>query len=83
MPTGQGTSSGNRTNTTGTEGDVGATAKRKLLVLGGVLALAGAGLGVAGVAVSAPVVWAFGLGAVAVSLSVLAVAGYHGRAQSA
>jgi hypothetical protein len=28
-------------------------------------------------------VWAFGLGAAAVSLSVLAVGGYHGRSQSA
>lgn len=83
MPTSQGTSSGTRATTGGTEQDIGQTAIRKLLVLGGALAAAGAGLGVAGVAASTPLLWAFGVGAAAVSLSVLAVTGYHGRAQSA
>lgn len=81
MSTSQGTSSGIET-TGGTEQDIGRTALRRLLVLGGVLALSGAGLGVAGVAASMPLVWALGIGASAVSVSVLAVTGYHGRAQS-
>ncbi|SEW02913.1 hypothetical protein [Halobacterium jilantaiense] len=82
MSTSQGTSSGTKTTTGDTEQDIGWTALRQLLLLGGALALAGAGLGVAGVAASVPLVWAFGIGASAVSLSVLAVTGYHGRAQS-
>jgi len=81
MSTSQGTSSGTET-TGGTEQDIGRAALRRLLVLGGVLALSGAGLGVAGVAASMPLVWALGIGASAVSVSVLAVTGYHGRAQS-
>lgn len=83
MWTSQGTSSGTKTTAGDTEQDIGQTALRQLLVLGSVLALTGAALGVTGVAVSMPVVWAFGVGAAAVSLSVLAVTGYHGRAQSA
>ncbi|MDH5020681.1 hypothetical protein [Halobacterium rubrum] len=86
MPTSQGTSSGTRTTTT-TAGEAenrgGSAAMRQLLWLGGGLALLGAALSVGGIAASTPLLWAFGLGAVAVSLSVLAVTGYHGRAQSA
>ncbi len=85
MPTSQGTSSGTRTTTTEAEkrGGGGSAAMQQLLWLGGGLALFGASLSVGGILTSTPLLWAFGLGAVAVSLSVLAVTGYHGRAQSA
>jgi|AntRauMinimDraft_4_1070384.scaffolds.fasta_scaffold00023_96 hypothetical protein len=80
MTTSQGTSRG----TQGAAGDTesGGGALQRVLYLGGGLAVAGAVLGLAGAVSSTPVVWAFGLGAAAVSLSVLAVGGYHGRSQS-
>jgi hypothetical protein len=83
MPTSQGTQTGTQTGAAGAAGDeTGGTALRRLFYLGGGLAAAGAALGVVGVVASAPLMWAFGLGAVAVSLSVLAVTSYHDRSQS-
>lgn len=80
----QGTRSGTQTGTDGaTRNDVGDGALQRLLYLGGGLAATGVLLFLAGLVTASPVVWAFGLGATAVSLSVLAVGGYHGRAQSA
>jgi hypothetical protein len=79
--TSQGTPRGTREAAGDTESGDGAL--RQLFYLGGGLAAAGLVLGLAGAVVSTPVVWAFGLGAAAVSLSVLAVGGYHGRSQSA
>lgn len=83
MTTGQGTRPGTQTGAErGTGDDVGDGALQRVLYLGGGLAATGAMLGLAGVVASTPVVWAFGLGTAAVSLSVLAVGGYHGRSQS-
>jgi len=85
MTTGQGTQSGTKRSAqrgTSDHGGIAETALRELRYLGGGLAGVGALLGVAGAAAGAPVVWAFGVGAAAVSLSLLAVSGYHGRGQS-
>jgi len=85
MTTGQGTQSATKRGAqvgTGDDEGIGQTALRELRYLGGGLAGVGALLGVAGAAAGAAVVWAFGVGAAAVSLSLLAVSGYHGRGQS-
>lgn len=82
MTTSQGTHQGTQTGADGATGnEVGNGALQRLLYLGGGLAAVGAVLGVAGAVAATPVVWAFGLGAAAVSLSVLAVSGYHSRGQ--
>ena len=80
MTTSQGTHQGTQTGgDRATENEVRNGALQRLLYLGGGLAVAGAVLGVAGAVSATPIVWAFGLGAAAVSLSVLAVSGYHSR----
>jgi len=78
------TSQGTSRDTRGSAGDAESSdgPLQRVLYLGGGLAAVGAVLGFAGAVSATPVVWAFGLGAAVVSLSVLAVGGYHGRSQS-